>query len=55
MTRPFLYWLCMFLWLIGGVGLGYYRTRDWSDLPGSILLFIMFLLIGLALFGQPIK
>jgi hypothetical protein len=55
MPKAFIYWLCMFLWLVADFGWAYYRTRDWSFAPGGILLFIMLLLIGLALFGDPIK
>lgn len=55
MPISFIYWLVMFLWVLIGAGWGYYRTRDWSMLPGSLLEFILFFLIGLAVFGSPVK
>lgn len=55
MPISFIYWLCMFLWLVFGLGWNYYTDRNLGALPGGILLFIMMLLIGLQLFGSPVK
>lgn len=54
-----LYWLLVILWLIFGLYTGWPRvapdnTPRWSPLGGSLLLWVLFVLIGLALFGWPI-
>ena len=55
MTFALAYWILMFIWLIFGF---------WSNWPigpnnrfvlgGTVLQFILFVLIGLQLFGEPI-
>jgi hypothetical protein len=60
MTKEFLYWFFLLLWTLCWVWWyaplpaepGPRRFAPWG---GGLLLFVLFLLIGLALFGQPIK
>jgi len=57
MTLSFLYWFLMLCWVLFS-GLWGYRTDvggRWSVWGSGLLIFLLFLLIGLKLFGQPIK
>ena len=57
MEKSFIYWFLMFFWVIASVYLGgaspagpaRYGTWGWS-----LLIFLLFALIGLQLFGHPI-
>lgn len=61
MTIAFWYWLLMVVWLIWGIALGV-RSRPTSPPYGAyawatgwtLLLFVLFLLIGLKLFPDPL-
>jgi hypothetical protein len=51
MSIGFIYWLLMILWIVFGV------WRGWGDrylIGGSILQFVLFFLLGWAVFGFPI-
>lgn len=57
MTKEFLYWLLMFLWVIFGgwygvatPGPGRYPFLGWG-----VVIFLLFLIIGLSLYGAPIR
>jgi len=52
MTLDVWYWLFMALWLF--FGLWRNRTEPYL-LGGHVLSFILFLLIGLRIFGSPVK
>lgn len=60
MTLEVWYWLCMALYLLVG-GFGYWRApadpgpRVWYGPAGLGIQFILFLIIGLKLFGSPVK
>jgi len=53
-----LYWLLVILWLIFGLWSGWPAVtpdgRAWRPIGGSLLIFVLFVLIGLRLFGFPI-
>lgn len=55
MTLGLVFWILMLLWLILGI------WQNWAILPGGWplantgLLFILFLILGWAVFGAPIK
>jgi hypothetical protein len=52
-----LYWILMLFWLIFSLWSGYspgqpYTYRNWG---GNLLTFILFLILGWAQFGAPVK
>ena len=56
MTIGFIFWLFMLLWLVFGV------WRGWQAPPpspfawgGDLLIFLLFLLLGIQVFGWPIR
>ncbi len=54
-----LYWLLVILWLIFGLWSGWPvagspNPTGWRPVGGSLLAFVLFVLIGLKLFGFPI-
>jgi hypothetical protein len=57
MTLSTAFWICMLLWLVFGL------YSNWSGissgnigpLGNSVLLFILFLLLGWAQFGAPLR
>lgn len=52
-----LYWLLVILWLIFGLWSGWSVAGSpggWRPMGGSLLIFVLFVLIGLELFGFPI-
>jgi hypothetical protein len=57
MTLSFIYWLLMFLWVLFSLWWGW--RSDAAGRPtvagSGLLLFLLFLILGLKLFGQPIK
>lgn len=60
MTLQVWYWLFMALWLISGLFSHWpvaapADARAWLPLGSSLILFILFLLLGFAVFGSPIK
>lgn len=56
MTLSFVYWFLMLVWLIFG-GATWFQTegRSWPVLGGNIILFLLFLVLGLKVFGFPIQ
>lgn len=56
MTLTFVYWFLMLLWLLFG-GFWIYRGEGWPWGPRGnwLLLFLLFLILGLKNFGSPIK
>ena len=57
MPLSLLYWILMLLWLIAGFwwGWGQEGPARYSWFGWSIILFLMFLVLGLRVFGAPIK
>lgn len=51
------FWVLMLLWAIFGVFPHYPRGegKGWAPFGGSLLLFILLLLLGWAQFGGPIR
>ena len=54
MTLTFMFWFCMFLWLLGILGVWFRPEARWPVVGSSVVMFILFLLVGLKLFGHPI-
>ena len=57
MTLGLLYWILMLFWLIFGFWSGYtpgqpFTFRSWG---GTLLEFILFLIVGWKIFGSPIQ
>lgn len=57
LTIGFLFWLFMVLWLVFGVWRGWSTGTPPSPFTwgGDILLFVLFLLLGIQVFGWPIR
>lgn len=53
MTFALAFWILMFLWLIFGFW-GWYRPMPNFWYGHGLFLFILFLLIGWKIFGQPL-
>jgi hypothetical protein len=54
---PFIFWLLMILWLLFGL---YWNRSDirggnYGVMGGNLLLFVLLLLLGIGIFGSPIK
>ncbi len=54
MTLALVFWILMLLWLVS-MGAGYLGGPSWSGHAGNILLFLLFLTLGWALFGAPVR
>lgn len=59
MTLAFVFWFFMLCWLVFGF-LWTWPSQPagapaWYPFGGSVLIFILFLLVGLQAFGWPIK
>lgn len=57
MTKGLIFWVLMLLWLVYGVywGRADWAARNFAPLGGSLLLFILLLLLGWATFGAPVR
>jgi len=56
MTLQFWYWLFMALWLVFGVWSAWpFSASTARPLGASLLIFILFLILGWQTFGSPIK
>ncbi len=55
MTLDVWYWLFMALWLFFGLWRAKGQTDPWPYAGGHVLMFLLFLIIGLKAFGSPIK
>jgi hypothetical protein len=55
MTLQLLFWILMIFWAIF-IGWGYYEpTRPYVRGGGWLLTFVLFAILGWAIFGAPIK
>lgn len=60
MEKDALYWLFIILWVVFGL-FTYWpsepqnRIRSWGLVGYNIFILILFILIGLKIFGEPIK
>ncbi len=52
MPLGLIFYVCLLIWLVSGFV--YNRPAGWA-LGGSVLEFILFLVLGWATFGAPIK
>ena len=57
MTLDVWYWLLMAIWLLRGLWAEYTPGQPYplGRAGGYLLMFLLFLLIGLRIFGSPIK
>lgn len=55
MSKELCFWILMLLWVVFGV-IGYARPDDKRIVAGgNILFFLLFVVVGLALFGAALK
>jgi hypothetical protein len=52
MTLGLAYWILMLLWLVFGL---WHAWGNWPFMGGSLLLFVLLLILGWHSFGSPIK
>jgi len=56
MTRGLIFWVLMLIWLVFGIVWHFgIVTGNVGILGGTLLLFILFALLGWQVFGAPIK
>jgi len=56
MSLGLIYWLCMLIWLVFGLWTNWpVSAANARPIGGTVLLFILLLVIGWAVFGSPIK
>jgi hypothetical protein len=59
MTMGLIYWVLMLIWLVFGIiWAGRFATGQIAQYPptvNTILLFILFLLLGWKVFGRPVQ
>jgi hypothetical protein len=57
MSIGLVFWILMLLWLVFGLWQNYPQLTagQWHPLGGSLLLFILLLLLGWHAFGAPIR
>ena len=57
MTIGFIFWLLMILWLVFGIWSfrGGVAADKWPFAGGSAFMFVLLLLLGIQVFGWPIK
>jgi hypothetical protein len=54
MTLGLCYWILMLIWLVFGVLVHFNVVGGYGVVGNSILLFILFLLLGWQVFGPPL-
>ncbi len=56
MSYALAYWVAMFVWLLFGFWSGWPQgeNKNFKPLGANLLLFILFVLIGLQVFGKPL-
>jgi hypothetical protein len=55
MTLGLCYWILMLIWLVFGLVLHFgYAPATWGLAVNSVLLFVLFLLLGWQVFGPPL-
>lgn len=57
MSLMLIFWVLMLLWLIFGLWQNWpgAAAPPWGPLGSAILLFVLFLVLGWAVFGAPVK
>lgn len=57
MTKEFWFWLIMFLWFLFGLYVEYIPGQPYPYPRGArhFMMFLLFVIIGLSLFGSPVK
>lgn len=54
MTLGLAFWVCMLLWFVVGAAPWMQGPPNWPTIGGSLLLFVLLLLLGWHEFGPPI-
>jgi hypothetical protein len=54
MTLGLAYWVLMLIWLVFGLLVHFNVVSGYAVLGNSVLLFILFLLLGWQVFGPPL-
>ena len=54
MTLGLCYWILMLIWLVFGVLVHFGMVGTYGVVGNSVLLFILFLLLGWQVFGPPL-
>lgn len=58
MTKDFVFWFLMFLVLLSGIGGAWCPEGPWANRVRtgfSLILFLILLVLGLQVFGSPLK
>lgn len=58
MSLGLAFWILMLLWLVFGLwwnNRAAFASGNWSPVGGSLLLFLLLLLLGWASFGPPLR
>lgn len=58
MSIGFIFWLIILLWFVFGIAGNWPASnepRAWFPLGGNFLLFVLLVLLGIGIFGWPIK
>lgn len=56
MSLQLIFWILMLIWLIFGFAWhGGYLTGPYGGWGNTVLLFVLFLILGWAVFGSPVK
>lgn len=55
MSLSFLYWLLMVLWFVFGAIFVWPFGYSYGFVGGNLILFVLLVLLGLQVFGSPIK
>lgn len=56
MTLAVLYWILMLFWLLFGLWSNWPALKsDWRPAGGTLLLFLLLLVLGWRVFGSPVQ
>ena len=55
MTFALIYWILMLLWLVFGLAPLWGFTHPYATIGSTLLMFILFLLLGWHVFGSPVR
>jgi len=54
MSIGLIFWIIMLIWLLFAIAWNRGMTGDWGPLGNSLMLFVLFLLLGWKVFGAPV-
>lgn len=56
MPMSIIYWVLMLIWLVFGIGVVFIaRGWEYSPVVSTVLLFLLFTLLGWKVFGSPVQ